>query len=132
MFASSRIMYGWISKFINLSDSKKMWSAVASSSRRLRSASPWLRAVIFGGNMHSDCICGTRLVGLLARLRLQEPLRWILCGSVMLLSICWILRSLLGMFGCFNILCVPVGVRGVLLSTVCLNDMIDAHCADLD
>ena len=27
------------------------------------------------------------------------------------------------MFGCFNILCVPVGVRGVLLSTVCLNDM---------
>ena len=53
-----------------------MWSAVASSSRRLRSASPWLRAVIFGGNMHPDCICGTRLVGLLARLRLQEPLHW--------------------------------------------------------
>ena len=76
MFASSRISFGWISKSINLTDSKKMWSAVSSSSRRLRMASPWLRGVIWGGNMHPDCIFGVRLVGLLGRLRLQGPLRW--------------------------------------------------------
>ena len=76
IFASSKILYGWISKFINLRDSKRFWSAVGVSSRRLRSASPWLRAVVFGGNMHPDCICATRLVGLLARLRLQGPLSW--------------------------------------------------------
>ena len=155
MFASSRIMYGWISKFIYLSDSKKMWSAVASSSRRLRSASPWLRAVIFGGNMHPDCICGVRLVGLLARLRLQEPLRWILQhGHPVATLHSWLLQRGWRLVRPFLWKCdasldlldltepawdvrllqhsVRSGWRAWCLAQHRLSKRHDAHCADLD
>ena len=51
-------------------------------SRRLRAASPWLKAALFGGNCHPDVLCATRLVGILGRMRLQvEQLDWSMCAG---------------------------------------------------
>jgi len=38
-------------------------------SRRIRSASVWLRAALFGGGRHLDVLFATQLVGILSRLR---------------------------------------------------------------
>ena len=45
MFAISKVAYGWVSKAMNWSDLSRIWSAVSVASKRLRMASPWLRAV---------------------------------------------------------------------------------------
>ena len=45
-------------------------------SRRIRSASVWLRAALFGGGMHLDVLFATQLVGILSRLSNRRVLTW--------------------------------------------------------
>lgn len=45
-------------------------------SRRIRFASPWLRACLFGGGLHPDILFATQLVGLLSRVASRRPLVW--------------------------------------------------------
>jgi hypothetical protein len=148
MFASSRISFGWISKSINLTDSKKMWSAVSSSSRRLRMASPWLRGVIWGGiciliaflvfallACLAACVfkvrCGGRrrmvilwLVFTLGCLIVVGPCCVLLFGSARPPMIFWIYMILLRMFACFSMRLVRVGVLGACASMRWPNGMI--------
>ena len=60
-FAVSKVAYGWIARAPPLTLSKKLWSLVHVGSGRIRAASIWLRAALFGGGMHLDVLFATQL-----------------------------------------------------------------------
>ena len=82
LFAMSKFVYGWLARFPSWEEARSLWAKVSVGSRRLRAASPWLKAALFGGNCHPDVLCATRLVGILGRMRLQvEQLDWSMCAG---------------------------------------------------
>ena len=80
-FAVSKVAYGWIARAPPLTLCTHLWSQVHVGSRRLRLASVWLRAALFGGGMHLDILFATQLVGILARLRRHRTLTWCTRGG---------------------------------------------------
>ena len=75
-FAISKIAYGWIARAPPLYLCNQLWSRVHVGSRRIRAASVWLRAALFGGGMHLDVLFATQLVGVLGRLLMKRSLAW--------------------------------------------------------
>ena len=75
-FAVSKVAYGWIARGPTLTVSQSLWSRIHVLSHRIRAASPWLRAALFGGGLHLDIIFGSQLVGLLSRVQRHRPLTW--------------------------------------------------------
>jgi len=75
-FAISKVAYGWIARAPPLTLCVQLWSCVHVGSRRIRSASVWLRAALFGGSMHLDVLFATQLVGIMSRLRSRRALTW--------------------------------------------------------
>jgi hypothetical protein len=75
-FAISIVAYGWIARATPLPFCVQLWSCVHVGSRRIRSASVWLRAALFGGSMHLDVLFATQLVGIMSRLRSRRALTW--------------------------------------------------------
>ena len=59
-----------------LNEALSIFSCVHMGSRRLRSASVWLRAAIFGGGIHLDVVFATQLVGVLSRTQRTRALTW--------------------------------------------------------
>ena len=51
-FAISKVAYVWIARAPPLTLCVQSWSCVHVGSRRIRSASVWLRAALFGGGRH--------------------------------------------------------------------------------
>lgn len=83
-FVVSKAAYGWIGRFPPLGESVRLWSTIGIASHRLARSSPWLRAAVFGGNLHLDCLVATQLVGVACKLRRQRELVWtITAGSPM-------------------------------------------------
>ena len=80
-FAVSKVAYGWIARAPPLTLCTHLRSQVHVGSRRLRLASVWLRAALFGGGMHLDILFATQLVGILARLRRHRTLTWCTRGG---------------------------------------------------
>ena len=74
--AVSKVAYGWIARAPPLTLCKSLFSCVHMGSRRLRSASVWLRAAIFGGGLHLDVLFATQLVGVLSRTPRTRALTW--------------------------------------------------------
>ena len=66
-FAISIVAYGWIARAPPLPFCVQLWSCVHVGSRRIRSASVWLRAALFGSGVHLDVLFYAQLVGLLAQ-----------------------------------------------------------------
>ena len=66
-FAISKVAYVWIARAPPLTLCVQSWSCVHVGSRRIRSASVWLRAALFGGGRHLDVLFATQLVGILSR-----------------------------------------------------------------
>ena len=75
-FAVSKVAYGWIARAPPLTLCKALFSCVHMGSRRLRSASVWLRAALFGGGLHLDVLFATQLVGILSRVQRRRALTW--------------------------------------------------------
>ena len=80
-FVVSKAAYGWIGRFPPLGESVRLWSAIGMASHRLARSSPWLRAAVFGGNLHLDCLVATHLVGVACKLRRQRELAWIITAG---------------------------------------------------
>ena len=68
-FAVAKVAYGWIARATPLTSSKKLWSLVHVGSGRIRAASIWLRAALFGGGMHLDVLFATQLAVFFSRLQ---------------------------------------------------------------
>ena len=75
-FAVSKVAYGWIARAPPLTLCKSLFSCVRMGSRRLRSASDWLRAAIFRGCLRLDVLFATQLVGVLSRTERTRALTW--------------------------------------------------------
>ena len=80
-FAVSKVAYGWIARAPPLTLCKSIFTCVHMGSRRLRSASVWLRAAIFGGGLHLDVLFATQLVGVLSRTQRTRDLTWSLVSG---------------------------------------------------
>ena len=80
-FAVSKVAYGWIARAPPLTLCKSIFTCVHMGSRRLRSASVWLRAAIFGGGLHLDVLFATQLVGVLSRTQRRRDLTWSLVSG---------------------------------------------------
>ena len=65
-FAISIVAYGWIARATPLPFCVQLWSCVHVGSRRIRSASVWLRAALFGSGVHLDVLFYAQLVGILS------------------------------------------------------------------
>ena len=76
LFAVSKVAYGWLARAPPLTLSKRLFSTIHLGSRRLRSASVWLRSALFGGNLHLDVLFATQLVGILSRVLRSRTLTW--------------------------------------------------------
>ena len=76
-FAISKVAYGWIARAPPLFLRKRLWSLIHVGSGRIRAASPWLRAAVFGGGMHLDVLFASQLVGIFSRLRRSRDLVWL-------------------------------------------------------
>ena len=76
LFAVSKVAYGWLARAPPLTLSKCLFSTIHLGSRRLRSASVWLRSALFGGNLHLDVLFATQLVGILSRVLRSRTLTW--------------------------------------------------------
>ena len=76
-FAISKVAYGWIARAPPLTLCKRLWSLIHVGSGRIRAASPWLRAAVFGGGMHLDVLFASQLVGIFSRLQRSRDLVWI-------------------------------------------------------
>ena len=68
--------FGWVGRSPTLQLSKKLFTAVFRHAHRVRYSSPWVRALLFGANVHLDCTWCTRLVGALARGSMRQMLPW--------------------------------------------------------
>ena len=78
-FAVSKVAYGWIARAPPLTLSKKLWSLVHVGSGRIRAASIWLRAALFGGGMHLDVLFATQLAFFFSRSQRSRALTWSTC-----------------------------------------------------
>ena len=76
-FAISKVAYGWIARAPPLTLCKRLWSLIHVGSGRIRAASPWLRAAVFGGGMHLDVLFASQLVGIFSRLQRSRDLVWL-------------------------------------------------------
>ena len=66
-FALSKANFGWICRSPTWTSSKSLFTATWRATRVCRFASPWLRSLFFGGNLHLDVTWCTRLVAGLLR-----------------------------------------------------------------
>ena len=80
-FALSRVSYGWLARSPALTLCKELWSNVHVGSRRIRAASIWLRAALWGGVLHLDILFAVQLVGVLSRIQSRRPLVWSVAGG---------------------------------------------------
>ena len=80
-FALSRVAYGWLARSLTLTLCKQLWSNVHVGSRRIRAASIWLRAALWGGVLHLDVLFAVHLVGVLSRIQSRRPLVWSVVGG---------------------------------------------------
>ena len=78
-FAVSKVAYGWIARAPPLTLSKKLWSLVHVGSGRIRAASIWLRAALFGGGMHLDVLFATQLAVFFLACKGSRALTWPTC-----------------------------------------------------
>ena len=76
-FTISKVAYGWIARAPPLTLCKRLWSLIHVGSGRIRAASPWLRAAVFGGGMHLDALFASQLVGIFSRLQRSRDLVWL-------------------------------------------------------
>ncbi|CAE7207010.1 unnamed protein product, partial [Symbiodinium sp. CCMP2592] len=82
VFAMSKANYGWVARAPTLQLSKQLFTGLFKHAHRVRYSSPWVRALVFGANVHLDCLWATRLVGALAKRSAISPLPWsLLRGS---------------------------------------------------
>ena len=59
-----------------------LFTGLFKHAHRVRYSSPWVRALVFGANVHLDCLWATRLVGALAKRSASTPMPWsLLRGS---------------------------------------------------
>ena len=78
-FAVAKVAYGWIARATTLTSSKKLWSLVHVGSGRIRAASIWLRAALFGGGMHLDVLFATQLAVFFLACKGSRALTWPTC-----------------------------------------------------
>ena len=76
VFAMTKPNFGWVGRSPSLQLSKKLFTAVFRHAHRVRYSSPWVRALLFGANVHLDCTWCTRLVGALAKGSTRQMLPW--------------------------------------------------------
>ena len=60
--ALSKCLCGWIGRLRVQKDTWRFWAAVRRAQRVHQHANKFLRAIIFGGNGHLDCVSGTNLI----------------------------------------------------------------------
>ena len=66
-FALSKANFGWIGRAPTWTASSKLWTRCWSSAGRARFSSPWVRCLLYGGNLHLDVTWATVLVGAIVR-----------------------------------------------------------------
>ena len=67
VFAMTKANFGWVARPPTLQLSKQLFSDVFRHAHKVRYSSPWVRALVFGANVHLDCTWATTLVGALAK-----------------------------------------------------------------
>lgn len=66
-FALAKANFGWIGRAPTWSATSKLWTRCWSSVRRARFSSPWVRCILYGGNLHLDVCWATVLAGAIVR-----------------------------------------------------------------
>ena len=66
-FALAKANFGWIGRAPTWSASSKLWTRCWSSVCRARFSSPWVRCILYGGNLHLDVCWATVLAGAIVR-----------------------------------------------------------------
>ena len=74
--ALSKGLYGWIGRLPVLKDSWRIWAVVRRTQRVHQHANKFLRAIIFGGNSHLDCLSGTNLIRIVMQLKRLRLVQW--------------------------------------------------------
>ena len=76
IFGVSLVSYGWLAKLPTLGETKKLWSTIKRGQRTGLMANAWIRAIIFGGVHHLDCVTATQLLRIVSALFAKGWVNW--------------------------------------------------------
>ena len=76
MFGVPLVSYGWFAKLPTLGETKKLWSTIKRGQRTGLMANAWIRAIIYGGVHHLDCVTATQLLRVVSALFAQGWVTW--------------------------------------------------------
>jgi len=82
-FAINKMAYGWVSRLPTVVVSWGQWAVVRFSQGIFSAANKFLRAMMFGGLLHPDCVIGVTLLRLVFKARLGGGE----CGVIILAAV---------------------------------------------
>ena len=74
--AISKCLYGWLARTPTQKDSWKIWADIRRAQRVHQWANRFLRAILYGGNGNLDCLSGTNLLRIVAKMMLVGQTTW--------------------------------------------------------
>ena len=75
-FLLPQAMYGWISRFPTVASANSLFNSLTRMTKTNRMASPLIRSVLYGGNIHAHPVVATQMLRRFGRMRLRGTLAW--------------------------------------------------------